>query len=56
MKVEKCVSLGPHGHGQIPTVGLGTFTVFGQRVRRYVYSPLLKSHIIIKKISSGHKH
>ena len=31
-KVEKCVSLGPYGQGQMPRVGLGTFTVFGQRV------------------------
>ena len=31
-KVDKYVSLGPYGQGQMPRVGLGTFTVFGQRV------------------------
>ena len=33
-KVGKCVSLKPYGQGEIPRVGLGTFTVFGQRVSK----------------------
>lgn len=51
MKVEKCVSLGPHGHGQIPTVGLGTFTVFGQRG-----DPASVGDAVKAAIDAGYRH